>query len=611
MAKYPGDGEGQRDAGIVAACLVGNNGLPGNLELIGKDGLELDFAVLENRPPVKAMRLLLLCSVAALGALVLSAERSPAAEPAPSPSIARLERRGAATQLIVDGKPYLVLGGETDNTASSSLEYMDTVWPALVKLNVNTVLVGVGWDWVEPVEGQFDFKLVDGLLAGARKNNLHLIFLWFGSWKNGLSSFAPDWVKEDQKRFPRERLTSGKAVEVLTPFSDAVLQADLRAYTVFMHHLGEADARQHTVIMIQLENEVGLLGDSRDRSSGAAAAFGQPVPHELMDYLQKNKGTLWPDLAKVWQDAGGKMAGTWREVFGNSTAADEIFMAWNYARFMNHLALAGKAEDPVPVFTNTWLVQPGDNAPGDYPSGCPEPLVIDIWKAGAPGIDINAPDVHLPNFTDWASQFWRPNNPFFVPESSGDAAGAANAADTVSQYFGIGYSPFGINRTPADAPIGPAYGLLAEMAPIILDAQEKGTIGGAWLNAGHPAQDVAIGNYVAHVELWRNRRNPADMAPMGYALVISTGPGEYFVAGSNVQVTFSPDTPGPQIAGLADAETGKFEKGKWIPGRKMNGDDVLLDYHQAAAAAGNQSGSGLIFRGAAPVIQRVKLYRYE
>ena len=149
------------------------------------------------------MRLKTFCSLAAIFSLALATANS---QTAPDPNMAHLEKRGAATQLIVDGKPYLVLGGETDNTASSSLEYMDTVWPKLAKMNLNTVLVGIGWDWVEPVEGKYDFTLVDGLLTGARKNNLHLMFLWFGSWKNGLSSFAPEWVKADQQRFPRARL---------------------------------------------------------------------------------------------------------------------------------------------------------------------------------------------------------------------------------------------------------------------------------------------------------------------------------------------------------------------------------------------------------------------
>ena len=325
-----------------------------------------------------------------------------------SAQIPHLEKRGAATQLIVDGKPWLALAGETDNTASSDLGYMETAWPKIVKVNLNTVLVGIGWDWVEPVEGKYDFSLVDGLLDGARKHNLRLIFLWFGSWKNGLSSFTPEWVKADQARFPRALLQNGKSVEVLTTLSQANLDADTRAYAAFMRHLKEADTGRRTVLMIQLENEVGLIGDSRDRSAAAEAAFARPVPPELMDYLQENKLTLWPDLLKLWEAAGAKTAGTWQEVFGKSTAADEIFMAWNYARYMDHMAKAGKAEYALPVFTNTWLVQPQDQAPGDYPSGCPEPLVIDIWKAGAPAIDINAPDVHLRNFNDWAARFYRP-----------------------------------------------------------------------------------------------------------------------------------------------------------------------------------------------------------
>jgi hypothetical protein len=540
--------------------------------------------------------------------------------------IPHLEKRGAATQLIVDGKPWLALAGETDNTASSSLEYMETAWPKIVKVNLNTVLVGIGWDWVEPQEGKYDFSLVDGLLDGARKYNLRLIFLWFGSWKNGLSSFVPEWVKANQQRFPRALLKNGKSVEVLTTLSAANLDADTRAYTAFMRHLKEADSGRRTVLMIQLQNEVGLIGDSRDRSAAAEAAFARPAPPELLDYLEKNKLTLWPDLLKLWEAAGAKTAGTWQEVFGKSTAADEIFMAWNYARYLDHMAKAGKAEYPLPVFTNTWLVQPQDQVPGDYPSGCPEPLTIDIWKAGAPAIDINAPDVHLRNFNDWSERFHRPNNPLFVPESYGDLGGAANAFYGIGQHAGIGYSPFGVNspehwaelrpggNTPVsnaleDLPLAKAYAVLAQMTPLITDAQAKGTIGAAWLTTQQPRRDMALGNFVVNIDIQRNRRNP--VPALGYAIVISVGPDEYFVAGRDVQITFTPNTPGPEIAGLARVETGKFVDGRWIPGRRVNGDDVVLEYDQAAAAAKNQSGSGLIFGGDGPSIQHVKLYRYR
>ena len=574
------------------------------------------------------MKLKTYCRLTAVCVLALMPACPPTTARAAEAPPARLEQRGDATQLMVNGQPYLVLAGETDNTAASSLEYMDAVWPKLVTANLNTVLVGVGWDWVEPVEGKYDFSLVDGILKGARKNHLHLIFLWFGSWKNGLSSFAPEWVKADQQRFPRALLQNGKSVEVLSTLSENNLNADTRAYTAFMHHLRQVDGDRGTVIMIQLENEVGLIGDSRDRSAAAQEAYAGQVQAELTDYLQQHRPALWPELRQMWEAAGAKTNGTWTEVFGDSPETDGIFMAWQYARYMERLAKAGKAEYPVPVFSNTWLVQPEDKVPGDYPSGCPEPLVIDIWKAGAPAIDINAPDVHLPDFNHWAARFQRPNNPLFVPESSGDAGGAANAVYGIGQYAAIGYSPFGVNRlegwtdsrsgseAPLAAgieklPLARAYGVLAEMAPLILAAQSNGTIGAAWLNLGLTNQDINVGNYTLHVEIQRNRRSQAVAAPLGYALAVSTGPDEFFVTGRGVQVTFSPNTPGPQIAGLARAETGRFDHGRWMPGRRMNGDDVLLDYHQAAAAARNQSGSGLMFGADGPVIQHVKLYRYQ
>jgi hypothetical protein len=535
--------------------------------------------------------------------------------------IPHLEKRGATTQLIVDGKPYLALAGEANNTASSSLEYMEPVWPRLVKMNLNTVLVAVAWDWIEPVEGKYDFTLVDGLLASARKNNLHVIFLWFGSWKNGISSFVPAWVKADQDRFPRVKIKSGKSIEVLSTLSEGNLAADMRAYTALMQHLREVDSRQHTVIMIQMQNEVGILGDSRDRSVAGEAAFAKAVPPELTAYLQKNRDRLYPDLLKLWETAGFKPAGTWQEVFGTGPATDEIFMAWNYARYLDHITKAGKAEYPLPVFTNTWLVQPEDNGPGDYPSGGPEPLVIDVWKAGAPSIDINAPDVYRPNFADWVARFHRDNNPLFVPESRGDAGGAANAFYAIGQHASIGYSQMGIDNVgqlvagapPAEVenlPLPKAYAVLSQLAPLILEHQAAGTIAAVSLNTQHATQSVPLGNYTVSVDRLHDRRNPAEVASMGYGLFIMVGPDEYLVAGSDIEVTFTPTSPGPPIAGLAEVWAGRYLGGKWVPGRKLSGDDIVLNFKLAAAAAENQSGSGLMFGSDGPTMQRVRLYRY-
>ncbi|MBB5066282.1 DUF5597 domain-containing protein [Granulicella mallensis] len=552
-------------------------------------------------------------------------------------STAHLEKHGTAAQLIVDGQPFLVLGGELANTASSSQEYMKPVWPRLAQMHLNTVLTGMSWAQFEPEEGKFDYALIDGLLTGARQQNLKIIFVWFGSWKNGISSFAPAWVKADQDRFPRAQLGSGRSIEVLSTLSPENVKADSTAYKAFMHHLREVDSDKHTVIMIQIENEVGVLGDSRDRSTAANEAFAGPVPKQLTDYLQSHKSSLRPELKKVWDANGEKTGGTWTEVFG-SEMSDEVFMAWNYAHYMNQVTKVGKTEYPVPVFTNTWIVQPEDRGPGDYPSGCPEPHVLDVWRAGGPDIDINAPDIYLPNFAEWVARFHQNGNPLFVPESRGDAAGVANAFYAIGQHDAIGYSPFGIDNvarllapSPSPAasnqmptslvdvqnlPLTKGYDVLGQLAPLILKHQGTGSIGAVVLNVGQLSQSIAVGNYTITVSTVQTRRSTAvasttaEAAP-AYAMMIATGPDEYVIAASNTEITFSPNTPGPPVAGLAQVQAGHFAEGVWVPGRWLNGDDVLLNYKLAQAAATNQSGSGLRFAADGPTIQSVKLYRYK
>lgn len=543
---------------------------------------------------------------------------------APVPTLAP---RGGATQLIVDGQPWLIRGGEVANTASSSLPYMETVWPRLTQLNLNTVLVAVAWAWVEPVEGKFDFTLVDGLLAGARRNHQRIVFLWFGSWKNGISSFAPAWVKADQARFPRVRIASGHSVEILTPLSAEACAADTRAYVAFLRHLQAVDP-QRTCLMIQLQNEVGVLGDARDRSDAANAAFAGPVPAELMTYLAAHQATLSPALAKLWTAAGGRAAGTWEQVFGAGPATDELFMAWHYGKFMGAVAAAGKAVYPLPVFTNTWIVQPEDKGPGDYPSGGPQPRSLDLWKAAAPAIDLNAPDIYLPNFPDHVAAFHRRDNPLFVPESRGDDAGVANAFYAIGAHAALGYSPFGIDNParllalrpalgtppPADLsnlPLTRGYAVLRDLAPLILAHQAQGTIAAAWLDRTRPAQAIVLGGYTLNVELRRSSRDQSFQAELGYALVLSLGPDEFLVAGQDAQITFTPTTPGAPVAGIADAESGTVVDGRWQAGRKLSGDDILLNYRLAEQAAANQSGSGLRFGPDGPTLQRVTLYRYR
>ncbi|HKJ69298.1 MAG TPA: beta-galactosidase, partial [bacterium] len=346
---------------------------------------------------------------------------------ADSPSIPHLRDHGSATQLVVDGEAFLMLAGELHNSSSSSLEYMAPVWNKLVALNLNTVLAPLSWQLIEPVEGEFDFSLIDGLIERARMHNLRLVFLWFGSWKNGVSSYVPNWVKLDQERFPRAQNSAGENMEVLSPFSREAQRADARAFSEVMRHIRSIDSEEHTVLMMQVENEVGILGSPRDYSPLADSAFAQNVPAELLDHLQEHRTSLAPALYEIWQSQGFPAGGTWTEVFGKGPAAAEIFMAWHYAQYIGGVTEAGKEAYPLPMYVNAWLVQNDNQIPGDYPSGGPVARMLDVWRAGAPAIDFFAPDIYLQDFKGVTTRYTRAGNPLMIPEARRGEEAARNA----------------------------------------------------------------------------------------------------------------------------------------------------------------------------------------
>ena len=326
-----------------------------------------------------------------------------------------LKKQGTAHQLIVDDKPFLIIGGELGNSSASSLSYMENIWPTLLKLNLNTVLIPVYWELIEPVEDEFDFSLVDSLIYRARKNDLRIVFLWFGTWKNSMSCYVPKWIKTDQKRFPRARDDKGNALEILTAFSDNNLQADLKAFRQLMKHIAEIDKVYRTVIMVQVENEIGMIPTARDYCNEANIAFKQNVPQDFLDYLEENKDNLTKEMRSLWEGKNYRKEGSWEEIFGKSKAADEVFMAWHYSSFVEELAKAGKKEHDLPMFVNAALIRKGYE-PGQYPSAGPLPHLMDVWRGGAPSIDFLSPDIYFPEIEKWCDKYDRKGNPFFIPE---------------------------------------------------------------------------------------------------------------------------------------------------------------------------------------------------
>jgi len=502
-------------------------------------------------------------------------------------AVPHLEPQGSAQRLIVNGRPMLILGGELGNSSASSAAYMAPHWPRLHQMHLNTVLAPVSWELIEPSEEHFDWSSVDSMIEAARANQLKLVLLWFGAWKNSMSTYVPAWVKRDQARFPRAQLPNGQGLDILSAFAAATRDADQRAFCAFLAHLAKTDGRNETVVMIQVENEIGMLPVARDYGPEANTAYHAAVPAEL----RKNA------------------TGDWSQVFGESDAAAEVFTAWYYARYVQALVTAGKAVYPIPMYVNAALNAP-NRAPGEYPSGGPLPHLIDVWKSGAPALDFLAPDIYFANFTDLATRYRRSDNPLFIPEANraDKSEVPANAFYAIGKLDAIGFGPFSIESvdTRQPNPLVDAYGVLQQLSPAILAAQGLGKMSGfrprvledGTVISTPVAED--IGGYrftVSFTDMWTPVSNQSPVSHGG--IIIQVGPEDYLIAGQGLIVTFAPLGAGPPLAGIDSAWEGTFNAaGAWGPGRLLNGDQTHQGRHVRLAPGEFQ-------------IQRVRLYRYR
>lgn len=504
-----------------------------------------------------------------------------------------LKRVGEAVQLFVDGRPMLLTAGEVHNSASSCLKHMEGVYDRAASLNCNALFVPVTWEMVEPEEDRFDWSIVEGLLEGARRRNIRLIPLWFGTYKNSWSSYVPGWVKVDQKRFPRQQAHPGVNAGAVTVCCDEVRRLDARAYAGLMRQIRKIDARHRTVIMMQVENEVGMLGASRDHSELAERAFAGQVSAELMRYLQTHEQSLRPELSGPWTQAGRKNAGTWQDVFG--VAADEVFMAWQYASFVETVAAAGKAEYDLPMYANPWLVQYPGQQPGHYPSGGPVAHMIDVWRAAAPSIALLAPDIYVEQFKFVCAEYTRGGNPLLIPEARREEAMAAKAFYAFGQHAAISFSPFGIesvgfkgapvidnvvaagswgqeSSAEAAALLAESYRLIQDMTPLITTATAAGRSDGVLQTDNSPVM-VELGGYRLLVEWAR----PFDAARCpGGGLILSPADGQFIIAGMGFTVRWLPPAGEPGSADFLGLWEGDYRNGQWVAGRRLNGDEYAL-----------------------------------
>jgi beta-galactosidase GanA len=327
------------------------------------------------------------------------------------------------------------------------------------------------------------------------------------------------------------------------------------------------------------------------------------VPEELTRYLSGHRETLYPELLALWEGNGAKTSGTWEQIFGASSRTDEIFMAWHYAQFVQAVAAAGKAAYALPMYVNTWLGG-GDTKPGNYPSGGPQPRVVDIWKAAGSAIDIYSPDLYAPDFAGWTARYHRAGNPLFIPETNGGPAAASGAFYAFGEHQAIGICPFAIDgwapggwaaKNDPENEMSDAYKTLGDMSPLLLATTDPKMMHGFQLDNNHPSEDFEMNGYTVEISLDQIFGHRADR---GFGLIVATGPDSFLGAGKGFRVGFHVRRPGANKVGLAAIDEGSYQSGQFVPGRRLNGDE-------------NDQGEFWRFDERTIHIERATLYRFE
>lgn len=406
-------------------------------------------------------------------------------------------------------------------------------------------------------------------------------------------------MKKDIRRFPRAKLRKAGGIletaDVVSVFDTEASQADARAFRQLMAHLKEIDEKTSTVIMVQVENESGLLGDSRDASAGAERHFHVSVPRDLVKKLSSGYDSLRPELKHNLRHFDPQNSeGSWPEVFGPSKQTDELFMAYHYALYIERVARAGKEAYSLPLYINAWqnfegsgsandddnfpVVVGGGDKPGDYPSGGAVLSVVDIYQLFAPSIALVSPDIYFNDYAATCAAYRHRHQPLLIPEQRRDEHGARRAWVAFGSHQAIGTSPFAVDTLePGENAYKRHYGLLASVAKFVLKAQREGSsIGFFFDEMGADGKDPSpLVN--AQFGEWRLRIERSFVfgrAGPGAGMVIHRGGDTFLLIGWGFGVTFRHERKG--WTGIL-----RFEEKEVVDGgaglrtlRMLNGDET-------------------------------------
>lgn len=387
-----------------------------------------------------------------------------------------------------------------------------------------------------------------------------------------------------------------KVADAVSVFGSETVRADAKAFAALMHHLKAVDEAHSTVVMVQVENEAGLLGDSRDRSRLAEEVWLRSVPIDLIQVLQDS----WPKLNEhvktnfsQLETIDASTLKSWADVPGAKLMVEELFMAYHFAKYVEQVAAAGKAEYDLPLYTNVWQnywdeskdenisnVVAGGGKPGDYPSGGGVTNVLDIWKSFAPSLSVIAPDIYLNDYAASCAAYRHRNNALLIPEQRRDEYGARRIWAAYGSYKAIGVAPFGIDSVALeDNPFRHHYGLLSRVAKYVLDAQagRYQTVGFFFdeLNADgtdpSPALQFDFNSWRATIE----RSHVFGTPSAGSGMVIQLSQNEFLLVGWGFQVSWQSKSHNVCFSGLLRFEEKETDEGgELLTLRLLNGDET-------------------------------------
>jgi len=493
-------------------------------------------------------------------------------------TIPHVKKLNDIATLFVDDEPFIALSGEIHNSSASNLEYMNThVWPNLKSLNMNSVIVPLYWELIEPKERHYDFSLIDGLIQQARENSMRLIFLWFGLWKNAESMYVPQWMKQNTDTYFRARKSTGEALNTISPLCQAAVEKDAYAFSQVMNHIKSVDSKHHTVIVMQVENEIGLLGTDRDYSPLAEEEFNQTVPLSVANAFQ--------------------VSGTWEQAFGYDAA--EYFMAYHFAKAVEHITHSGQNAYPLPCYANAWLEQYPWRA-GTYPSGGPVFKMYRMWKTVAPSLFCLAPDIYVPYVADVMDEYKQDGNPLFIPEVRKDAVSATYALYAVAGCNALCYAPFGIEDLMLDVSkiekpplelmrelnidpsafeiegsasyLARSYSIIEHIKPLYFDYRGTNHLQSFVKRNEHDfGKMLHFNNYDVLVSY----RPKTPLQPISGGIIIELSQHEFLVVGVMFKLQFLSKPNKNTKVDYLHVEEGELLHGEWQGGRVLNGDEKM------------------------------------